>query len=161
MNNFTEKVVKIPLDCLLCLPPTESDNYVTKATTLPKNTYNLFSSARIGSYIVGLTKHHDLPLEKTSVISFLTLQVALGERTLAQLPAALSAELQVANDTAQKIAKEIENDLFTPIMMELNNYLAKKKEASKPKSPTEGIGNVVNLKDKPKPNKPFPLPPKQ
>lgn len=160
MNNI-QTFKTIPIGALVSRPEEEDSKYTKKIPDLPPNIKTLISSERTGAYVRGLVKHHDLPEEKAPQIAFSVLQVALGEKQLAQLSSLLSSNVQISSDLSQKIADEIEKDLFAPVMLELNNYLAQKKKDSKSTSPTEGMDNVVNLKDNPTPKKSFPLPPKK
>lgn len=158
-NTIIDKT--IPLKSMLLRPETEQQKLLEDSFELPKSVRLMIISPNTGSYVRGLTKHHQIPEGTTPKVAFAILQIALGIKQLSQLASMLSSEIQVSNEKAQKMAQEIEKDLFSPIMPELESYLAKKKKNSKPQSPTEGMDNVVNLKDNPQPNKPFPLPPKQ
>lgn len=84
-------------------------------------------------------------------------QIFVGEKNFAQLPAMLSTELQLPNDKAQKMAAEIEKDVFGPVRGELDEFLRTQKQgkgsiALRLPSVAQGkernsLQNVLNLKE--------------
>jgi hypothetical protein len=149
-----------PIGSLMDIPKDTSEKYFTFIFLTPSNIQSLLISARTGAFIRGLAKTYNIPIEKAPKIAFAVLQIALGEKTLAQLGSLLSTELPAPNDVAQKIANEIEKELFAPIALELNQYLAKKKQATLASRPMGGASNVLNLKNTPQPPPPPPIPKK-
>lgn len=140
------------------------DQITELVNEVPKSVRGMITSPHSASFIRGLVKTYKLSPEKVPLIAYAVLQVALGEKTLAQLSSVLSTEVPLPNDKAQKIAKEIEEDLFAPIMSELTEYLERKKSgietASKKISSSSaslGVNNVLNLKDQRKAPTPPPM----
>jgi hypothetical protein len=141
------------------------DQISTLVNKLPKSVRDMLASPQSASFIRGLTKAYKLSQEQGQTIAYAVLQVALGEKTVAQLSSVLSTEIPLPNDKAQKIAKEIEGDLFVPIMPELIKYLERKKsgvetasEKTISSSASLGVKNVLNLKDQKKAPPPPPMP---
>lgn len=149
----------VPISSLLLLPTEKRMPYFDQLEIMPRNLRLLLFSPRTGAFIRGLTKVYNVPSEKAPTIALTVLKIAYGEKSLAQLASILSTELQLSNDKAQRIAQEIEKELFAPVMLELNQYLAQKKKA--PTSPittqpqASGARNVLDLKSQSRP----PLPP--
>lgn len=132
----------------------------------PAAVKQMLFAAQTGSFIQGLAKIHGLPSSSVMPIALLILKVAIGEIELAKLGAVLSSELGLANDKSQAIATEIERDLFAPVMLDLNQYLEKRKAANQGGLPPEallkgGARNVLDLKNRPKPPVPPPIIPPQ
>lgn len=138
----------VPACSVIQRPEQERLSYIESLQRVPIKLREFLGSPRTGAYIRGLTKTFDVPLEKAPTIAFAVLRVAVGEKPLGQLGGILSAELPLPNDKAQKIAQEIEKELFGPVMLEFNKYLAGRR-ASKPgvlqkiQVPPQ---NVLNLK---------------
>lgn len=159
MNQWLD-FTSYPIGSLLERPAPERTSYMEKIGQLPSPLQDILYSWQTGAYLRGLTKTHNLPLEQATSLAFIVTQISLGEKTLAQLASMLSTQLRVANDKAQQIAKEIERDLFAPLMLELNNYLLqKKKTAASPPNVARGVQNVIDLKNQPRPPVPPPIPP--
>lgn len=150
----------IPAGSILMAPEANDNQGVDQLRSLPSSLQKMLASERTGAYIRGLTKTYDVPLEQAPQIAFMVLQIAVGEKPLGQLGGMLSSELKLANDKAQKMAQEIEKELFGPVMLEFNKYLQDKK-AMKPGVMDKmrvAPQNVLNLKEVPKPPA-APLPP--
>ncbi|MFH1353860.1 MAG: hypothetical protein ABIH36_01105 [bacterium] len=150
-----------PLGSVLTRPPLEQDQLIEKSFTLPRPVKSLFNAERTGAYIIGLAKAYRLSTDQAHSIALMILTVGLGEKTLAQLASLLSTELKLSNDKAQKMAREIEEDLFGPVMKELEEYWQRQK--SGPPAPEASAGetgarNVLNLKEQKKPPAPPPMP---
>ncbi len=134
-----------------------------KAVQAPPLVKEIIFSARSASYTEGLSKSHDIPEQKVMIVAFIILRIAIGEIYLSRLAATLSSELQIPNDKAQRIAQELEHDLFAPVAVELNQYLAgRKKETQQIENKVTGnpraagATNVLDLKQQP--NRPTPPP---
>lgn len=152
----------VPVGALQSLPADERLEYLETIYSLPKSVLELISSPRTGAYVQGVAKTYNLPLEVSPQISLAILKIAVGKSPLAQLGALLSSELKIANDVAQKMAAELEHDLFAPVAVELSAYLEAKKRgraASAAATASQaGASNVLNLKDGEKRPTPPPLP---
>ena len=132
---------------------------------VPKAVRNMIASPYTASSIRGLVKTYMLPPEKRQVIAYAVLQVALGEKTIAQLSSILSTEIPLPNDKAQNMAKELEEDLLAPIMPEIAKYLKRKNsginvapKGTTSSNPPLGVNNVLNLKDQKRISAPPPMP---
>lgn len=142
-----------PIGALLAIPENNALPFLNLIVETPKNVQQMLLSLRTGAYIRGLTKTFDVPLEKAPVIAFAVLRIAVGEKPLGQLGGILSAEVPLPNDKAQKMAQEIEKELFGPVMLEFNQYLAAKKAVKPGVMDKMRVApqNVLNLKEPPKP----------
>ncbi len=145
-----------PLGSILNLQTEEQNRLLRRSFDLPKEVRDILVAERTGAYIRGLASSYRLSVAGAQTIARIVLLVALKEKTLAQLPALLSAELKVANDAAQKMAKEIEDDLLAPVMNGLKEYWDKKKESAsaenskKDQRAAADMPNVINLKGREK-----------
>lgn len=136
----------IPIGSLLTISEEQELFYLEAIKMLPQQLKTLVTSERTGAYIRGLAREVRLADEVAARIAFSVLRVVIGEIALAQLEVVLATELRLPTDTAQAMAKDIEKELFGPVMMELNQYLqAKQKpeQASTPDSP-----NLLDLRNK-------------
>ncbi len=158
MNNTTFDFECTPSGSLLSQPSDQRLPYISYLVAMPESVHNLVASARTGAFLQGLSKTNNIPIEKTPQIAFIILRIAVGEKNLAQLGSILSTELQIPNDKAQAMAKEIEKELFAPIALELNQYLSQKRQSA-PK-PLGGARNVLDLKNNAPPPPPPPIPKK-
>jgi len=153
-----------PLGAVLTRPSTEQDRLIERSFTLPRSVKNLFISERTGAYIIGLAKAYELSTDHAPVIAFIVLRVGFGDNILAQLPSLLSTELKLPNDKAQKMAREIEEDLFGPVRKELEEYWRKNPPSSRQSGTLArqgsegGVRNVLNLKEQKQPPMPPPMP---
>lgn len=143
-----------PTGSLGTIPERDRGRFIDKLMDLPPKVFEVLNLPRTGSYLRGLVKNYRLSEEKSAVVAFAVLRVAIGEKTLAQLASLLSTELKLPNDKAQKMAKEIEKDLFGPVMKELEEYWQKK--GDKPED--KGARNILDLKQEKKPPAPPPMP---
>lgn len=121
--------------------------YLEAIMMLPVNLRSLLFSPKTGAYIRGLAREVRLTDEHVVRMAFSVLRVALGEISLEQLKSVFSSELQITDDTAQAMAKDIEKELFGPVMMELNQYLESKKQAEQPAISSEPPVNESNVLD--------------
>lgn len=80
----------------------------------PRAVRDMISSQHTAAFLRGLGKTSGLPVTRVPRIAWAVLQVAIGEKTLAQLPSLLSTSLQLANDKAQAMANEIEKRTVCP-----------------------------------------------
>lgn len=144
----------LPIGSLVGRAQQEREQYVAAAYAAPKAVQPILFRPRTSAFVTGLVRTHNLKEAQGDSVAFLILRVGVGELALSQLGAALSSEAQLANDEAQKIATEIERDLFAPVAIELNRYHTEKQQgAQKPKATANpaaaGADNVLNLKRKP------------
>lgn len=160
MDDFTS-FQTIPSGAILLASESEQADYIDRLYTLPKKVFEITNSPGTGAYLRGLGKTYNTPESNVPMIAFLTLQVMIGEKSLAQLPSMLSTDLRLPNDKAQAMAKEIEKELFAPVMLELNQYLENRKKKIETSRPTGGATNVLNLKEQPRKPVPPPIPKKQ
>lgn len=163
---------RIPLSVLVARSKEEEEHYLQRFDALPPGIKSLITSPRAGFYLSGLLKVYTVTPEHLPAVLLMVLQVAFGERTFAQFPVLLSTELKIPNDKAQAMASEIEKELFSPVLLELNQYLVQKKQAGKspfrtehsplsgpstslptaplsPSVPGGTMRNVLDLKNKP------------
>lgn len=148
----------VPAGSLAIVPDEKRPEYIQALYSLPKALLESMNAPQTGAFIRGLAKTYNIELEKAPKIAFAILQITLGNNALAQLGSILSTELQIPNDKAQQIAREVEQELFAPIALELNQYLAQKKQVTAAK-PTGGARNILDLKASPStPPPPPPIP---
>lgn len=139
----------VPIGSLININADQSRAYIHLAFTTPEHVQDMLFSANTGVFLNTLGKQFGLLIDQVEKIAFVVLRVAVGEIELAKLGAVLSAELKLPNDKAQSIAKEIEKELFSPVMLELNDWLAKRKQGQG--TQPAGVKNVVDLKNQPLP----------
>lgn len=152
-----------PIGSILTRPEEEDVHYLQKIRQLPQNLRKLISSPTTSAFIRGLTKTYDVPPDKNPLVAFVVLQIVCGERTLSQLANTLATELRLAHGQSQKMAIEIEKELFAPVMLELNKHLTQqKKQSTVAENPLPsqagGARNVLDLKSQPRPPLPPPIP---
>ena len=116
----------VPAGSLIVLPEDKIGPYVDRLMVIPKSVRAVAFSLKTGAYLGGLSKTYGIPENNVPLLSFLVLQILIGEKTFPQLSAMLSTDLKLPNDKAQKMAQEIERDLIVPIAGDLNRYLAEK-----------------------------------
>lgn len=152
----------VPVGSLSRLSKTQRDNYIDQVVSLPTNVRKMMFSPATGAFIRGVAKAYNLPLEQSPEIAFAALQVALGDKPLSRLAHDLAIKLNIAVDTADKVAREIEKELFAPIALEFNQHLKSKRPSSSPAlPPANNLPNVLDLKNQPpKPPLPPPIPKK-
>jgi hypothetical protein len=159
-----------PLGSLVSLTSEQRLPLLTKAAAAPPLIQDMLTAVHTGAFVRGLVKAYDLVPEHAQRIAFIILRVTVGEEVRAQIPSLLASELSLSTVVAQKIAIEIERDLFAPIALELNKYLStrKKTPTTDPATPpsasaplatnssaaTHGMRNVLDLKNKPAAPKP-------
>lgn len=104
-------------------------------------------SDRTGAFLRGLARTHNIPDDDVPKLATSVLYVALGEWPLANLAAGLSSTMGLPNDKAQKVAAEIEKELFAPITLELNTFLEEQRQPKAAEQAQQaGATNVVDLK---------------
>jgi hypothetical protein len=150
----------VPMGSLVTIPEGKRLFYIENISQLPRMTSAMIYSLNTGAFLRGLAKSYGLPEEKSSIIAFAVVQVAVNEISFTQLPSMLSTKLPLPNDKAQKMAREIEQDLFGPVRQELEAHWAtekKEKPAAQAQAKAEesGVNNVLNLKKESQP----PVPP--
>jgi len=89
-------------------------HYLRQALTAPVDIRRLVFSPRTGAYIRGLTKEMRVPEEQTAQVAFLVLQVVLKEIAPQDLAPEITRQLGVNTQVAQRIAADIEKELFAP-----------------------------------------------
>lgn len=159
MDRF-EDFTSIPVGSLLDVPPERRRKYLSAIFALPTSLQDIVFQPRTGAFVRGFTKTYNVPVEKYSSIAFMILQTLIGESTVSRLSNLLSTQLQLPNDKAQAMAQEIEKELFVPVMLELNQYLAQQKAPAPPAATPSagGARNVLDLKSQPRPPLPPPIP---
>lgn len=120
----------MPIGSIYSRPESKSIGYLDIISNLPQAIKNLIISPKTSSYVRGLSKSYDIPEDQAPFIAFAILEIAIGKKAFAQLPAILSTELQLPNDKAQKMAAEIEKDVFGPVRTELDEFLREQKKRS-------------------------------
>lgn len=146
--NFTT----IPANSFLILPEANRASYIEAVIPLPIKIRDVLYSTDTGAFVRGIAKTYDVSPETAPKIAFAILEIAIGKKTIAQLPSILSTELQLPIDTAQKMASEIEHDVFGPIKADLSGLPSQQKGSSIPSRTTaqavsSGMKNVLNLKE--------------
>ena len=116
----------IPANSLLLVPEEKREGYLDKALSLPEKTQDILFSGDTGAFVRGLAKSYDIDINLSPKIALAILFVAIGEKTFAQIPAVFSTELRLPADKAQKMANEIEKDIFGPVKRELEEFLSRK-----------------------------------
>lgn len=156
----------IPANSFLIIPEEARASYIQAIIPLHAKIRDVLYSTDTGAFVRGTAKTYTLAPEDAPKIAFAILEIAIGKKTFAQLPAVLSSELQLPMDKAQKMAGEIEKDLFGPVRNELNAFLQSQKSGVTspnkipPTKPMANMRNVLDLKEiTPKPKQPQ-LPPK-
>lgn len=133
---------------------------------MPEKIRAVLMSSGSGAFVRGLTRQYALPVERSVSVARLTIRVAVGEVPFEKLGGVLAVNLKLAPDQARKMAEEIQNDLFGPVRVELEQYWQQKSRGGQkvspapstaylPPAPSVGANNVLNLKEIPKP----PVPP--
>ena len=168
----------IPVSSLTTIKPADRAYYLTQLFSLEKKVQNVLFSEDTGAYVRGLSKSYNIDINLSPKIALTVLFIAIGEKTFAQLPAILSTELQLPNDKAQKMAAEIEKDLFGPVRGELDEFLRTQKKSKGSivgrigsASPTPTVQqtqskppaspqNILNLKELPQKKPQASLPPR-
>lgn len=149
----------IPLGSLVVFPENES-KYLDRLVEMPPGLADLLISPKTGAFLRGIVRNATIDLSKAPHLAYIVLKVGMGEVLLAKLAATISGLLQLPNDKAQKIATELEHDLFAPVAGELNDYLAaqkKRQAASAAASASQaGAKNVLDLKDSGAQRRPVP-----
>lgn len=146
----------VPFGSILTLPDDNWQNYIPRILALPQSLQKLIFSSRTGAFIRGTVKTYNAPLEKSPFVAFAILQIFLGEKKLTQLASTLTTELSISPDTAGKIAREIEKELFAPIALEFGQYLSVTEKIPSPQA--GGARNVLDLKTQNRPPVPPPIP---
>jgi len=163
--NTSDKTSHYPANIARMVPEPESSQLFDAIGKLPDQLRPLIAAPRTAAYIRGLAKNYSIPEDQIKYISYAILVVTVGEKTVANLPAILSTRLKIPNDKAQKMATEIERELFAPVALILNQYRTQRKKID-PNSMSSraqggGASNILDLKNQnqpPTPNPP-PIPP--
>lgn len=170
---MSEGFTSIPIGSLTVLVPVEEQElYVNSAMQAPGNLRDLIFAERTGAYVRGLVRTYNLDRALTPQLAFTVLRVATGMIRLNQLIGELAQRLSIDQNAAEKLALEIERDLFAPVALELNQYVkaigqqtvSAQAPTTVPSTPSrrpemKGMKNVLDLKDRPKPpSVPPPMP---
>lgn len=154
----------IPLGSLVVFPENES-KYLDRLVEMPPGLADLLMAPKTGAFLRGIVRNAIIDLAKAPDLAYIVLKVGMGEVLMAKLAATISGLLQLPNDKAQKMAAELEHDLFAPVAVELNQYLETKKQQDKaiankatgnPRA--AGATNVLDLKDSGAQRRPVPPP---
>lgn len=139
-----------PFGSLTTVESGQRFQYLSRLGKLPTSLKDIVFNLTTGAFLRGLTKQHNVSLDQVSPLAFVVLRVILGDVELAKLGAVLSAELKLPNDKAQAVAKEIEKELFAPVMLELNQFLEQQKKAASAGASASQAGtqNIIDLKHK-------------
>lgn len=117
----------MPVGSIYSRPEQASVGYLDIIEELPIAIKGMISSVETVSYIKGLSRAYDTSEEGQAAIAFAILEITIGKKTTTQLSAILSTELKLPNNKAQKMALEIEHDIFGPIKRELDMFLQQQK----------------------------------
>lgn len=126
-----------PAGALYFFPEAQRLIYLETIFKLPVSLRKLAFSQRTGAYIRGLVRQAQLAEETATKVAFIVLKIVAGEFSLVALASILSSELTIAGDVAQAMAKDIEKELFGPVMVELNQYLQSKQGGGQPTPPSQ------------------------
>lgn len=142
----------LPIGSIYAREEAASIGYLDIVQDLSPKIKEMISSEKTGSYIKGIARSYDVSEDNQPDIAFAILEIAIGKKTIVQLPSILSTELQLPIDTAQKMASEIEHDVFGPIKADLSGLPSQQKGSSVPSRTTaqaasSGMKNVLNLKE--------------
>jgi hypothetical protein len=141
-----------PFGGMLTLPEVKQNELLELFFQTPASVRKVLASSRTGAYLRGVTKTFNLSLDVTPRLALTVFRIGVGLLPLPQLASVLASDLSVAPQVAQKIALELERELFAPIMLDLSRA----KPSNRPTN-TFGARNVLDLK---KDNPPYPLPPR-
>lgn len=153
-----------PVGSLIIKSETEGESYLQMLSGMPVGLRTMLMSNKTGAFIRGLVKSYDIAPEKTPELAFTVLRIGVGEHPLNQLSSLLIQKLGLSSTQAESSARDIEKDLFTPIMLEYNTYIAKQKSGAKTAPTTAhatGARNVLDLKTQRPVPPPPPIPPRQ
>ncbi|MDP3997214.1 MAG: hypothetical protein Q8P73_01805 [bacterium] len=160
------KYMSIPIESLLSRDVVEEKKYINALNSVSGPLRSIIFSARTGAYLRGVGKTYSVSPALISSLSFIVLKICFGEITLSRLSVVLSSELKLSMDKAQKMALEIERDLFAPVMMELRtvntaksvNTVNSAPANNKTVSGSMGLRNVLDLKKQQSPPRPPAMP---
>lgn len=137
----------VPINSVSLLPVERRSAYFERLSLLPPSIRKLLFNPQTGAYIRGLGKVYNFPVDQAPLVSLSVLETFLGFKELAQLGAHFSSKLQMPNDRSQQLARDVEKELFSPVMLDFNAFLATQKQPMK--QPPVGTQNVINLKNQP------------
>lgn len=146
---------------LLTRPQEEEASYFQELRQLPAGVIDLVMSPKTGAYLRGLAKTYNVPVTAAPAISFEILQIGFGRQSLANLANNLMGAVKIPANAAQLMAKDIERDLFAPVLLELNQYVTQLKVKPYAPQPASGLRNVLDLKSQKSVPPPLPMPPAQ
>lgn len=161
MQDTSEIYTAIPTSSVIQLSREDVDYYIKEMNCLPDAIFRVMNSPNTGAFLHGLAgKAGNNEPQQAAILGFTVLQVSIGEVPLAQLAGAISTNLKLPNDKAQKLANEIEKEIFLPISGELQEYVAKQRQSKtsirdkldqgQPSSQTDRPQNLIDLKKDPK-----------
>ncbi len=153
----------VPIGSLITLPEGQRSHYISLVVELPDAVRSVIFSTETGAYLRGLAKNYQLAPERSSIIALAFVRVAVGELSIAKLASELSTKLPLPNDKANRIAREMEQDLFIPVQQELGEHWAKQRKEgparqAETKANEGGAKNVLNLKREKSGPPPPPMP---
>ncbi|MDA1168767.1 MAG: hypothetical protein O3A36_00320 [bacterium] len=112
-----------PIGSILSRPEEATQGYLDIVSLLPQNIKDILAAPNSAAFVLGIVKSYNISEAQAPSIAFEILEVAIGKKTFAQLSGVFVAELGLAPDQAQKMALEIEKDIFGPIKGELDEFL--------------------------------------
>ena len=114
----------IPANSITGLPENIRLIYLENTLSLPEKVQDMLFSDSTGAYIQGLAKSNQISSENAFKIGLAILEIAIQERDISELSTKLSKELEISQDSALKMASEIDQDLFAPIQSDLDAFWA-------------------------------------
>jgi hypothetical protein len=128
----------IPMWSSLREPEEETERFLREWRNVPANLKTILSSPTTAAYLTGVAKTFKVPVEQVPEIAYLVLQIGLAREQLENLNSRLARLLSLAPDTAHTMAKELEESLFMPVMLELvSQQHQKPPQVSRAPSPPE------------------------
>ena len=158
MNFAITSLITTPFGSLASIQDDDTRlGYINKTQLVPPSLRGSLYDTKTGAFIRGLGKQYRLSEDATIKLAFLILRIALGEVRLSNLSQSLQKELSLPPDNCSDLAKDIERDIFSPFMIELNAYLAQQKSSNSqtqapapsmptPSKTTNQPSNVLDLK---------------
>lgn len=156
MDSEATKFRSGPVGSLAIVSDESRLGYFNRIFALQPKVRDMLYSGVTGAYLRGVARTYNVPSDQVPQLALLIVKIAVGEVRLAQLAAAVSVACNLATDKAQSVARDVERELFSPIMIDLGESLRNVQQV--PTSPKPRLAsppqNVINLKDRP------PAPPK-
>ncbi len=113
----------VPANSVSILPEEARYRYLQKTIQLPEKVREIMFSDETGAYVRGLGSSYDINVDLVPKIALTILKIAIGEHTPSELTKIISQELELSLESAQKMALEIEHDIFQVVRPELGRAL--------------------------------------